>query len=457
MDLQVNIVALSGPLPPINISAESTVHHLKLLVQSLSSNYVYHRQKLVITTDSSLSSEQIELRNERTLESYQISSSSNLVLIITPISDRLAVEIDNRLMSDAERFNALLFAQDVPTVSLKVNTFHDYDELLLKLFSENRSIHAVELTGRISQFTLRHLTDFETLVSKRPDIEIKLNFIKSPIPQNWSPEAQMIQKIVDTCKYNVSLCSFWHCFGLFAATSTFTSTLQSLVSLNSLILSCNEIGDAGCAMLSPALLSMPSLHELVLSNNNIGDVGCAALASGLQAMTSLNTLDLSSNRIGFDGIAVFAPILQCMTSIKSFDLSSNELGNTGCSALAPALQSMTVLQSLRLSSNKIGNSGCIALAFAWQSMSSLQSLRLSSNKIGNSGCSALASVLQSMSSLQSLVLSDNHIGDAGCCSLVAALQLVPALQSLDLEKNRIGAVGGAAALQALGSIESLNL
>jgi Ran GTPase-activating protein (RanGAP) involved in mRNA processing and transport len=501
----INIQTLSGMLPPVAISAQSTVRDLKLRVQTLNADFAFNRQKLIINEpDSEGECEGVVLLNHQTLYSYHMTESTNVVLVVSPKPDA-EVCIDDAL-KDAERFAALLIDPDLRTTSIKVNSIDRNRELLLQLFWANRNIQSIKISGC---WTEEHLHFCESLLALRPDVDIRVDVIAPT-------EFRIILCVVRLCKSNrfssigftqrefggksfqkltsalesmSSLKTFKlsgngnqidadGCRELARALQTMSSLqhlelrdnaigsdgchalaspLQSMSSLQHLELRNNVIGAEGCRELAPALQSMSSLQTLILILNQIGNDGCRALAPSLQSMVSLQHLDLSRNGIGAAGSRELAPALQSMSSLRSLDLHRNGIGDECCRALAPALQSMSLLQTLNLSFNQIDAVGCLSLAPALQSMSSLQHLELSSNQTGAEGCRALAPAMQSMSLLQTLNLSVNQIGDDGCHALASALQSMSSLQTLELTHNRIGTSGFAALLLTMQSLPSINV
>ena len=68
-----------------------------------------------------------------------------------------------------------------------------------------------------------------------------------------------------------------------------------LVKLKELLLSINQIGDAGVAALAEVLDKLPQLTTLELRNNQIGDAGVAALAEAAGKLPKLRYLNLEGN------------------------------------------------------------------------------------------------------------------------------------------------------------------
>jgi Ran GTPase-activating protein (RanGAP) involved in mRNA processing and transport len=386
--ITINVQTLSGQLPPIFISTEATVRDLKLRVQAMNAAFAFDRQKLLIHRPDDAGSG-VVLLNRRTLQSYQITESTNVVLIMLP-SPGVEVCIDSALTSP-DSFQALLDSGDLHAAAVEVSSVSSHRAKLLQLFDENHAIQSIKISG---PWTEEHLTFCQALVTLRPDVDIK--FVV-----NDNTCSNMMLRVVDFCQSNQ--CSSIQ-LSIFSLENSdylaLVSALQSMPSLLSLTITDGSISDVGCVELATALQSMSSLKILELSSNNISALGCVALAPVLQSMSCLHTLDLFLNLIGDEGCVALASALQSMSSLQTLGLNINEIGNEGCAALAPALQSMTALQTLDLSNNQIGDEGCQALVPALLSMSSLRTLDLSEHQISDEVCVAFASALRSVSSLQ---------------------------------------------------------
>jgi hypothetical protein len=165
--ITINVRLLSGPLPPIiNMSTQATVRDLKLRMQILNSEFRISSQKLLID-DSDHADEAVPLLNNRTLQSYRITSSTSLILIIMA-RPQCTISVDDAL-KDSNRFDSLLLNQDMPSVSIKLESICNSrnSDRLLKLFVQNLTIHSIEICGRWFE---DDLTFCEKIVSVRPDI-----------------------------------------------------------------------------------------------------------------------------------------------------------------------------------------------------------------------------------------------------------------------------------------------
>eukprot|EP00282_Hemiselmis_andersenii_P027553 CAMPEP_0169484854 /NCGR_PEP_ID=MMETSP1042-20121227/31984_1 /TAXON_ID=464988 /ORGANISM="Hemiselmis andersenii, Strain CCMP1180" /LENGTH=388 /DNA_ID=CAMNT_0009599923 /DNA_START=127 /DNA_END=1294 /DNA_ORIENTATION=- len=124
-----------------------------------------------------------------------------------------------------------------------------------------------------------------------------------------------------------------------------------------------DIGPSGAKELSVGYLSKTvTLKTLWLARNRLGDEGATHLAGGLQHNTSLAKLDLSANNIRGDGIALVANSLKANPSFRSLCASFNWVGDTGGKEVAMALKNMCNLQEVDLSGSGVGGEGTRALS-----------------------------------------------------------------------------------------------
>ena len=107
------------------------------------------------------------------------------------------------------------------------------------------------------------------------------------------------------------------------------ATNSSLINLD---LSGNGIGDDGAASLFRALTANSSLTNLNLSSNFICESVTSCLVQAFPAI-SLTSLDLSVNRIGDDGAVWLSKALVANSSLTYLNLRSNPIGVSGHAAL----------------------------------------------------------------------------------------------------------------------------
>lgn len=213
------------------------------------------------------------------------------------------------------------------------------------------------------------------------------------------------------------------------------------LSLKTLDLTKNNIGDEGAELLAQALRAKSSITRLMLECNNISPRGVSALAQALKS-SQVRSLDLSHNPAGPESATILAGVLSG-SGLRWLRLAHNGIGPRECSIMGKAILN---LNTLDLSNNRIGDDGCGYLA-ASLPLSQLSVLVVSNNNIGCDGCAALAQYLPT-SPLKTLVLKDNRIRDPGCEALAAAL-VGSSLTDLHLSNNSFYTPGVRAFSQAV--------
>ncbi|KAL0239498.1 hypothetical protein GEMRC1_009606 [Eukaryota sp. GEM-RC1] len=80
-----------------------------------------------------------------------------------------------------------------------------------------------------------------------------------------------------------------------------------------------------------------TVTTVYLKNNAIGDEGTIALAEALKVNNTVTSINLSYNAIGDEGIIALAEALKVNNTVTSINLSYNAIGDEGTKALAEAL------------------------------------------------------------------------------------------------------------------------
>ena len=278
------------------------------------------------------------------------------------------------------------------------------------------------------------------------------------------------------------------------------------ISLQSLDLSYNRIGDHGAIVLAKSLQNLPGLETLDLRYNFIGDEGAIALAKSIR-IPDLRIWNYKISQSGADsihshnpaidepfGILILHPDVEMSILANNIQespeqsniivlISDNMLSNKDSikiiehchnlqslimhhcihhdvKALADGLKHCTSLRTLNLSDNSICDDGCKGLADGLKHCTSLRTLNLSYSSIGNDGVKALADELKHCTSLQTLNLAQNYISNDGVKVLADKLKLCTSLQTLNLSANGIGNDGVKALADGLKhctSLQTLNL
>ena len=236
-------------------------------------------------------------------------------------------------------------------------------------------------------------------------------------------------------------------------------TLVANRTLNALDVAMNELGVAGALEIGNALSLNRSITWLDLSRNAIGARGARALAGRLKSCRSLTEVDLTLNGFGAEGwCAVFDTLRGSF-----YNIAAAAAAATG-SANALALAAGTVAPS-RIAAWGLHNQGLTAVVAASlaghvATSGSVTKLNLGRNKLGPEGGRALARAVRASRSLRHLDLSHNQLGAEGARAVAEALQASASVTLLDLDGNRIGAEGASAVAEALlhsSALTSLSL
>lgn len=155
------------------------------------------------------------------------------------------------------------------------------------------------------------------------------------------------------------------------------------------------------------------LQELELYKNRLddGDISTYFIAKALHGNISLRTLKLFYNDVGDPGAKSIATALKINTSLTTLLLGMNEISDAGAKDLADALKINTSLQILGLYDNSIGDCGAKDLAEALTINTTLKEVSLAFNSIGNLGVKELASSLDLNTNIEQLALDNNPVDD----------------------------------------------
>ncbi|XP_063108077.1 ribonuclease inhibitor isoform X2 [Cavia porcellus] len=210
-----------------------------------------------------------------------------------------------------------------------------------------------------------------------------------------------------------------------ASCEPLASMLRAKTNIKKLVMSNNDIHEAGIRMLLSGLKdSACPLETLWLENCGVTAATCKDLCDVVAAKPSLQDLDLGNNRLGDAGLAVLCSQL-LHPSCRLRKLWVKECGFTAacCPYFREVLAQNKFLTELLLSENNLGNTGVQELCQALcQPGSVLQVLELVDCNLTNSSCSNLALVLLACHSLRELDLSNNGLGDPGVLQLVESLR-----------------------------------
>ena len=216
--------------------------------------------------------------------------------------------------------------------------------------------------------------------------------------------------------------------------------------IKTLVLDNCGLGDEGIDALQEALEAINpeklNLKAICLRWNGVGPKGTRALGRMIQLMSTIETLRLSCNELGDEGIIRLFETVRCTAvdtscSLKEISVSSNNFGLGGCEAIGDCLYEHAGLRRISLERNPLGDEGvkrvCIKITSKADALSmqdkapsssssqGINNLYLGRTEFGNAGAQELARVLESSQNGIHVFIPDNpFIDNKGASELMLA-------------------------------------
>jgi len=206
-----------------------------------------------------------------------------------------------------------------------------------------------------------------------------------------------------------------------------------------------DLGPAGCHMVTEALATNTTITSLLLGTDGIGDEGAADVARLIERNATLEIVYLGCNKIGKEGVKVLAETLTQNRSVQGLWLKRNPVGPAGAKALAAMLRQNCTLRTLDLVNTYPGHDGLAALIdVLLHDNRTVERLYLGGNEIDADDALLLADLLRTNPVIKALMLSVNSLGDPGARIIADALRENTTLAELGLASNGITAEGASA-------------
>jgi Ran GTPase-activating protein (RanGAP) involved in mRNA processing and transport len=176
-----------------------------------------------------------------------------------------------------------------------------------------------------------------------------------------------------------------------------------------------------------------TLETVTVSCNELGSDRCRAVCESLQENCHLRELNLDETAISLDDTVVTAlNNLLDSTSIRVLNLDDNLATNQGIAALTDGLQRNSSLRELGLDGCEIGNEGLLHLGEALVENSTLEILRLEGNSFDQGTLFQFFQLLPMMDGLEDLSLdkAPGIVEDELWSAVVNGLRDNTSLQSL---------------------------
>ncbi|XP_041124797.1 NLR family, CARD domain containing 5 isoform X3 [Polyodon spathula] len=232
--------------------------------------------------------------------------------------------------------------------------------------------------------------------------------------------------------------------------------LSRCLSLESLNLSHNKIGDAGATAVADLLPGMSRLRQINISRcSTVSSTGGLVVVQALCKCTALEEINLDALQLDPRGITCLAEALSSMTSAKKLILSEVNTSAEGGVYLVDSLKGCTRIEELDLGNNQIGDKGALKLVQHIPGWKNLRKISLSQNSIGDASGRKLADALSNCRLIEEICLANNSIGDEAAVKLADVLPIITHLKVLSLQANRITPHGGSKLAQMLPTCKQL--
>ena len=178
--------------------------------------------------------------------------------------------------------------------------------------------------------------------------------------------------------------------------------------ITSLHLGQNSLGLAGALVLAAKFGngSLGHIQHLDLSYTNTNSRAAYCILKALKQQANIRSLVLSGNNIGKSGAAMLAEVAEELTNLQVLDVSYvHSFAAFGMDHLNHALKASSSLRWLSIEGNDVGNHGIRCLTTALRKNSSLEVLILDYNGITAAGLESLSNALMCHPMLQRLSIA----------------------------------------------------
>lgn len=239
--------------------------------------------------------------------------------------------------------------------------------------------------------------------------------------------------------------------------------LENNISLTSLTLDSNKLGDEEITILAKGLYNRNSLNSLRLHHNYFGDEGAKSLAESLKILPNLQILDICYNNIGKEGIKAILDLVLVNPTIHTVHVQVNckPEKKDDISKKATKIKISHQPYVLNLQNNFLGDEFLIAnMECLVSNKNRFTKLKLGGNSMGIPSLTKLIEGLKKNTNIGAVDICYNKIGDEGASMIVDLLKSNRNVYSLNLAYNDIssdGAIDIAEVIKTNDTLERLNL
>uniref|UniRef100_A0A2A4JT97 Uncharacterized protein n=1 Tax=Heliothis virescens TaxID=7102 RepID=A0A2A4JT97_HELVI len=232
--------------------------------------------------------------------------------------------------------------------------------------------------------------------------------------------------------------------------------------ITAIMISDNNIGDAGVKYLTECLCTMKHLTHLDISRNNVTDEGTKSLVNMFEranrpACTSLEELDISSNPISDNGFRNIAKISQYIR-LKVLKLNSCNITDNAVNESIKSSMNFDSLESIDLSNNELKN-GVVSCLMTSLNPNVLVDLELDNVGVEGNVVGHLASFMDSAKDLKirRFGLSNCKLVDGQFMRIFRSIGRAKHLQTITLKNNNLTFITLKKLLQRQPPVPQINL
>jgi len=237
-----------------------------------------------------------------------------------------------------------------------------------------------------------------------------------------------------------------------------TDWLQKITTLKFLNISrCTGINDDKSKELSTVISKNSNLVSLDISHNHLTAVGAVQVAKALQSVTTLQTVILSNCEITDKAAKHIATTISLNPQLTELNISWNKLSGVGTDKIIQSLENCNQLQILKLAACGITNKEAETIATMLSDKTNLKELDISWNGLKADGIVAIMKAICNISSLQVLKIDNCDITDKAAETIAKTLATCYTLLELAICHNDFSPCGVATVLSSLQSTKTIKV
>jgi Ran GTPase-activating protein (RanGAP) involved in mRNA processing and transport len=329
------------------------------------------------------------LLTENALESLSLQHNLN--------EDELSFDISDALLGNSslkelvlEDYHGVISSETFQAIPHMIRTNQRFETIDLSL--SNRATDRHELVRLVTQAAEGHASLNKLAIAYSGDYSYQ-----DPSAEDLINQAGGTAEAIGIMLHNAPALRELSLSGCYMGSAGARHLADGLSSKNRVVekldLSRNKLRVEEAGIFARLLIANQNIKYLVLSFNNIGDAGALELAVARRQNNTLDLLHLMYNQISSNGASALADVLVANDALKDLDLRNNPNGDDGATSIAEMLTRNESIDKVCIGG--FYEKGLMAFATRLSSMKGLKSLELHvassgyTSEIGNSFVLAL--------------------------------------------------------------------